>query len=204
MLTLSATVGPVPHLDPAVVLPRAETMPQAQLNDPQALWHHQVVSLRGANLLAHGLLTGISHGSLHLTCATEIGAGTRLSVSLPACRPIMGTVIASRPKDTAFRITIFFDPLPISPHALVVGESVWATQLEPALVIGSACVMDRAGSVCALACHQAPELDSWIRLDTQSAVLFGEVVSILPIQGAQCAVGIRLEAVVSKVSEAEA
>jgi hypothetical protein len=157
----------------------------------------EVVRLIGPRgFCVHGFLIGISNGSLHLNSAVALASGTPVEIAIPSCKPMRGTVARSKPKDTFFQITVFFPAL--SPLAIQIGQQVWMDQLHPARSLGNCRVLDRTGRMASVICRETAQPGAWVRIDTDSALLYGEVAAILPTTENQCVVGVHVDVALSK------
>jgi len=162
----------------------------------------EIVRLTGPRgLCVHGVLTGISAGAAHIVSAVPIASGTDVEVQTTRCAPFTGQVMYSRHLHGCYRIAVFFKMDPMPP--VKIGARPWIDLLRPCRALGRGSIVDcTANSVsfawpCAKS-RQLVELGAWVRMELDESVLFGEVISVVPIGDSVMSVGIYVDAMLPK------
>ena len=159
-----------------------------------------IVQLTGPRgVCVHGILTGISGGSLHLELAVAVDSGIPVEVRIPFCRPFHGQVMYCKRREGSFHTSVLFST---GPTAFVeIGARTWFESLSPNCPIGSCPILDRAEDYVSVACRATVPLGAWVRMNLEAAVLFGEVTSIVPMTDWLWAVGVHVDATLSRAGE---
>jgi hypothetical protein len=155
-----------------------------------SLTYVQLVAFDGASV--HGRLKAVSRGVLQVLAAVPFTARGEVRVTIAHCAPLSGEVLYCARKPTAYQLGIAFAA---ELRAEVVpGGNACITTLAPPFDAFYGRVLDVSGTSVSVLSGAAPELGAWVRVDSDRAVLFGEVGALVRM-GEVFNVGVQLDAV---------
>jgi hypothetical protein len=193
---------------PAILEPERTTSidgdaPQftAQTTLPSRFAHHPVVEaprliqvyISGTSGLGvHGLLKSVSRGGLQVLTPIPIPVRSTVLVTIAGCCAVRAEVFYCVKKSPVFQVGIVFSTR--HKPEIAVGAFAVIRELEEPFTVARGHVMDVGSVSLSILCKTKLAPNSWVRVESNGWVIFGEVEGVVASSMVASCVGIHLDA----------
>ena len=151
------------------------------------------VYISGASGLGiHGHLKAISRNSIQVLTPIPVPVRSAVIITIAGCGPVHAEVFYCVKRSTAFLVGIIFS-IRHKPE-VAVGSLAVVYGLEPPFTVARGHVMDVGGSSLSMFCKTSLSFNTWVRVESNGWVLFGEVEGVVVSSMLASCVGIHLDA----------
>jgi hypothetical protein len=168
---------------------------------PDGVAHHPVVEaprliqvyISGASGLGvNGLLKSVSRGGLQVLTPIAVPLRSAVSITIAGCCSVPAEVFYCIKKSPVFQVGIVFS----SRHRPEVSVGAFAVirELDESFTTARGHVLDVSSSSLSILCKSKLTLNSWVRVEYNGWVLFGEVEGVVVSSMVASCVGIHVDA----------
>lgn len=162
----------------------------------------QVYISDASGLGIHGLLKAISRDSIQVLTPIPVPVRSAVLITIAGCCQVRAEVFYCVKKSTVFQVGIVFSTR-YKPE-VAVGSFAVVYSLEPPFKVARGHVMDVGRSSLSILCKTNLSSNTWVRVESNGWVLFGEVEGVVVSSMLASCVGIHLDAAFSVELEARA
>lgn len=184
-------------------MPTIETSPIPAIVEPlpSRLAHHPAVEatrpiqvhISGTSGLGvNGLLKSVSRGGLQVLTPIPVPVRSAVLVTIAGCRTVPAEVFYCVKKSSTFQVGIVFSTR--HKPEIAVGAFAVIRELEEPFTVARGHVMDVGSSSLSILCKTKLTPNTWVRVESNGWVIFGEVEGVVASSMAASCVGIHLDA----------
>jgi hypothetical protein len=152
----------------------------------------QVYISGASGLGVHGLLKSASRGGLQVLTPIPVPVRSTVLVTITGCCTVPAEVLYCIKKSTAFQLGIVFSTR--HKPEINVGAFAVICELEDSFTLTRGHVMDVANDSLSILCKTKLTPNTWVRVESNGWVIFGEVQGVVPSSMVASCVGIHLDA----------
>jgi hypothetical protein len=140
----------------------------------------------------NGLLKSISRGGLQVLTPIPVPVRSAVLVTIAGCCTVPAEVFYCVKKSSAFQVGIVFSTR--HKPEIAVGAFAVIRELEEPFTVARGHVMDVGSSSLSILCKTKLTPNTWVRVESNGWVIFGEVEGVVASSMAASCVGIHLDA----------
>jgi hypothetical protein len=173
------------------------TLPSHFPDDPvvETFRLNQVYVSGTSGLGVHGVLKSISRGGLQVLTPIPVPVRSTVLITIAGCRTVSAEVFYCVRKSSVFQVGIVFATL--HKPEIAVGAFAVIHKMEEPFSVSRGHVMDIGSSSLSIICKTKLRPNTWVRVESNGSVIFGEVEGVLASGMAASCVGIHLDAAFS-------
>jgi hypothetical protein len=140
----------------------------------------------------HGLLKSVSRGGLQVLTPIPVPVRSSVLITIAGCCTVPAEAFYCVKKSTVFQVGVVFSTR-YKPE-IAVGAFAGIRELEEPFTLSRGHVMDVGSSSLSILCKTRLRPNTWVRIESNAWILFGEVEGVVASSMVASCVGIRLDA----------
>jgi hypothetical protein len=145
-----------------------------------------------SGLGVQGLLKSISRGGLQVLTPIPVPVRSAVLITIAGCCTVPAEVFYCIKKSTCFQVGIVFSTR--HKPEIAVGAFAVIHEIEEPFTVSRGHVMDIGSSSLSIMCKTKLTPNTWVRVESNGWVIFGEVEGVVPSSMVASCVGIHLDA----------